>query len=34
MAAHPAAIVALDKLTRKRNRTPGVENRIHFTDVG
>ena len=34
MAAHPAAIVALDKLTRKRNLTPGVENRIHSSDVG
>jgi len=34
MAAYPAAVVALDKLTRKRNRTPRVENRIHSTDVG
>jgi hypothetical protein len=34
MAAHPAAVVALDKLTRKCNRTAVVENRIHSTDVG
>jgi hypothetical protein len=34
MAAHPAVVVALDKLTRKRNRTPRVDNRIHSTDVG
>jgi hypothetical protein len=25
---------ALNKLTSKRNRMPGIENRIHSTDVG
>jgi hypothetical protein len=33
MAAHPAAVGALDKLTSRRNQTPRFENRIHSTDV-
>jgi hypothetical protein len=32
MAAHPAVVVALDKLAGKRNLTPGAESRIHSTD--
>jgi 2-isopropylmalate synthase len=34
VASAKAYLGALNKLTSKRNRTPGVENRIHSTDVG
>jgi 2-isopropylmalate synthase len=34
VASAKAYLAALNKLTSKRNRTPGVENRIHSTDVG
>jgi 2-isopropylmalate synthase len=34
VASAKAYLGALNKLTSKRNRQPGVENRIHSTDVG
>src|SRR5664279_5148348 len=34
VASAKAYLGALNKLTSKRSRTPGVENRIHSTDVG
>jgi 2-isopropylmalate synthase len=34
VASAKAYLGALNKLTSKRNRVPGVENRIHSTDVG
>ena len=34
VASAKAYLGALNKLTSKRNRMPGVENRIHSTDVG
>ena len=34
VASAKAYLGALNKLTSKRNRTPGIESRIHSTDVG
>jgi 2-isopropylmalate synthase len=34
VASAKAYLGALNKLTSKRNRAPGIENRIHSTDVG
>ncbi|HEY7999292.1 MAG TPA: alpha-isopropylmalate synthase regulatory domain-containing protein, partial [Pseudolabrys sp.] len=34
VASAKAYLGALNKLTSKRNRVPGVENRIHSTDAG
>jgi 2-isopropylmalate synthase len=34
VASAKAYLGALNKLTSKSSRVPGVENRIHSTDVG